>query len=237
MQVTNLRSTNGNYSSPQRVAFQGGAPKKIFKPIDQFVSRLGNAKSGETNKLMDKLFFKPISKLIEKISGAYKKVTHFFQKHDFIKEAKTYISFTKTKLSMTREFKSKDINKQKAIIDKMFDLDRTPESLKTKYVSKTLVPYITKTKNRELADYVLKSSYQDNVFDNHHLAYVEKRIKLLKELGAKDQSTATFAELESYMGEQDGIAKLSKNNCPKEATRAGLAAKEALEKLKTNPNF
>jgi len=231
-------SVNNNYSTNQNVAFQGKIkPNKVITKVDKFVSDVGKEISGEKlRKFGVNTIFKPVVKLYNKVVGLFKKVTGFFKEkgHDFVQGAKDGISFGIKKFKMTRQLKSKDINKQKAVIEDLYDSYKIPEKLKQKYIFKIVVPYIKKTKNDELTKHILKYTFESA--PNCSVSSASQRIKLITELGGgADNRMNCLEELESYIGEQVGISLDSKFNCQKEAKETAIAAKEAIKKLMNKP--
>ncbi len=209
-------------ASKQNIAFQ-----KKTSSFDETITIIKQA-----NKALNKGEENP-----NKLRNVLKKVAKKLNKSELGKVALFDIDFAKKKNFMTKELKSGIIDKQKVVIKKIFKLrenlgnDFHKLNIVNNYFMKKVIPFVQETKNKELAEYILKST--EKTPSKISVESISERVELISELGSKND----IDELYLYTGPQLGFAHRMKQDCPCEVEKIGNAADKAIEKLSTNPNF
>lgn len=217
--IVNNHKSNTTYSyMPSIPAFQARIPVSKEEKIARAV-RLTNSSSTNPNKLRE----------------ALKDMIEMAKNRDFligeVSEAQFKYKFDRVKGSITKGLKSENIIKQKEAIDKLFKLcEGNTHQAAEEYIFNKLVPHIVETKNKELADYILKSKNKTiaNGYGNYPL--IERRVKLIKELGSNEYLTY---EVPNYLHGDSEYKDTLRMRYP----HVEKAIQETINKLETNPNF
>lgn len=115
---------------------------------------------------------------------------------------------------IVKDLKSKDLDKQKASIKKLFELRAEGNELGShavdSFIWKKVVPFVKKSQNKELMDHVLNVS-KKNI---HSIKDLLERIKILEQLG---HSKTHWSEARGYLSEEripEHILNSRKYNAP-----------------------
>jgi len=152
------------------------------------------------------------------------------------KRGRFEFAFNAQKNALSEKLNSNDLEMQKIVINRVFDLKELSDSVNSnkvnEYIEKTIAPFIKETKNKELASYVLSKTFEK--VPNRSVSSINLRIKLLNKIG----SERNIYELQTY-SDNSGIPKEIRENSlyQGDLKKIEKAAQKTIEKLSTYPPF
>lgn len=176
MRITAIDNSSNSYLKQKLPTFQSKSPLNIIKKADTILA--GNqADKDQYKKLVDDL----LTLIPEKV----------------VKKARFDSSFTKVQTNCTKVLNSTkaSIEIKKNAIDSVFLMlpkSQIAESDKVeKYIWGKLIPKVKTTKDKELADHILKHSelnLNESFKNEDARKELHKRLRFLKELGSKEHT-------------------------------------------------